>query len=49
MSMGTMRTTFTDLFDIEVPVLQAAIWPATSAQLGAAVTNAGAIGSNRRR
>lgn len=40
-----LRTPFTELFDIEVPVLQAAIWPATSPELVAAVTNAGAVGS----
>ncbi len=42
---GMLRTPFTELFDIEVPVLQAAIWPATSPELVAAVTNAGAIGT----
>ena len=40
-----IRTSFCDLFDIEVPVLQAAIWPATSPELIAAVADAGAIGS----
>jgi enoyl-[acyl-carrier protein] reductase II len=40
-----MRTGFTELFEIEIPVLQAAIWPATSPELVAAVGNAGAIGS----
>ncbi len=41
----TLRTAFTELFGIEVPLLQAAIWPATSPQLVAAVAEAGAIGS----
>jgi enoyl-[acyl-carrier protein] reductase II len=40
-----LRTRFCDLFDIEVPVLQAAIWPGTSAELVAAVSEAGALGS----
>ena len=40
-----LRTSFCELFDIEVPVLQAAIWPATSPELVAAVAEAGAIGS----
>jgi nitronate monooxygenase/enoyl-[acyl-carrier protein] reductase II len=39
------RTTFTELFEIEIPVLQAAIWPATSAELVAAVCESGALGS----
>lgn len=41
----SLRTPFTELFAIEIPVLQAAIWPATSAELIAAVGEAGAIGS----
>jgi enoyl-[acyl-carrier protein] reductase II len=40
-----LRTRFCDLFDLEVPVLQAPIWPATSPELVAAVTEAGALGS----
>ena len=40
-----MRTPFCDLFEIEAPILQAAIWPATSPELVAAVGEAGAIGS----
>ncbi len=40
-----LRTSFCELFDIDVPVLQAAIWPATSPELVAAVAEAGAIGS----
>jgi enoyl-[acyl-carrier protein] reductase II len=40
-----LRTPFCELFDIEAPVLQAAIWPATSAELVAAVCDAGGLGS----
>jgi enoyl-[acyl-carrier protein] reductase II len=40
-----LRTRFCELFDIEVPVLQAPIWPATSPELVAAVSDAGAIGT----
>jgi nitronate monooxygenase/enoyl-[acyl-carrier protein] reductase II len=40
-----LRTAFCELFEIEVPVLQAAIWPATAPELVAAVGEAGAIGS----
>ena len=40
-----MRTHFCDLLGIEYPVVQAAIWPATSAELVAAVSNAGGLGS----
>ena len=40
-----MRTPLCDLLDIEVPIIQAAIWPATSPELVAAVGAAGAIGS----
>src|SRR5919201_1029488 len=40
-----LRTRFCELFDIEAPILQAAIWPATSPELIAAVGEAGAIGS----
>ncbi|HEV2787210.1 MAG TPA: nitronate monooxygenase, partial [Solirubrobacteraceae bacterium] len=40
-----LRSAFTELLGIEVPILQAAIWPATSPQLVAAVGEAGAIGS----
>jgi enoyl-[acyl-carrier protein] reductase II len=39
------RTRFCALFDLEVPVLQAAIWPATAPELVAAVSEAGALGS----
>jgi enoyl-[acyl-carrier protein] reductase II len=40
-----IRTRFTELFEIEVPVVQAPIWPAASPGLVAAVGEAGAIGS----
>ena len=40
-----LRTRFCELFGIELPILQAAIWPATSPELVAAVGEAGAIGS----
>ena len=41
----SLRTPFTELFGIEIPVLQAPVWPAASADLVAAVGAAGAIGS----
>ena len=41
----SLRTGFCELFGIEIPILQAAIWPATSPELVAAVGEAGAIGS----
>ncbi len=40
-----LRTRFCELFGIDVPILQAAIWPATSPELVAAVSEAGAIGT----
>jgi nitronate monooxygenase/enoyl-[acyl-carrier protein] reductase II len=40
-----LRTPFCELFDIEAPVLQAAIWPATSPELVAAVSESGALGT----
>jgi enoyl-[acyl-carrier protein] reductase II len=40
-----LRTRFCELLDIEAPILQAAIWPATSPELVAAVSNAGAVGT----
>jgi enoyl-[acyl-carrier protein] reductase II len=40
-----LTTPFSELLGIEVPLLQAAIWPATSPELVAAVGEAGAIGS----
>jgi len=39
----SLRTPFTELFAIEIPVLQVAIWRATSAELIATVGEAGAI------
>jgi enoyl-[acyl-carrier protein] reductase II len=40
-----LRTRFTELFEIEVPIVQAPIWPAITPELVAAVGEAGAIGS----
>ncbi len=40
-----LRTPFCDLLGIEHPIVQAAIWPATSPELVAAVSNAGGLGS----
>jgi enoyl-[acyl-carrier protein] reductase II len=40
-----LRTRFCELFEIEAPVLQAAIWPATAPELVAAVSGAGGLGS----
>jgi enoyl-[acyl-carrier protein] reductase II len=40
-----LRTAFCELFEIESPVLQAPIWPATSPELVAAVSEAGGLGS----
>ena len=40
-----LRTPFCELFDLEAPILQAAIWPATSPELVAAVSDAGALGT----
>jgi enoyl-[acyl-carrier protein] reductase II len=40
-----LHTHFCGLFDLEVPVLQAAIWPATAPELVAAVSEAGGLGS----
>src|SRR5919112_32564 len=40
-----LRTRFCELFEIEAPVLQAPAWPATSPELVAAVSEAGALGS----
>jgi nitronate monooxygenase/enoyl-[acyl-carrier protein] reductase II len=40
-----LRTSFCELFDLDAPILQAAIWPATSPELVAAVSNAGALGT----
>jgi enoyl-[acyl-carrier protein] reductase II len=43
--LDVIRTSFSRLFDIDVPVLQAPIWPAAAPELVAAVGEAGAIGS----
>jgi enoyl-[acyl-carrier protein] reductase II len=40
-----LHTTLCDLFGIELPIIQAPIAPYTSAQLVAAVSNAGGLGS----
>lgn len=40
-----IRTPICDLFDIKVPIVQAGMGPFTSAELVAAVTNAGGLGS----
>jgi enoyl-[acyl-carrier protein] reductase II len=40
-----LRTPVCDILGIEVPVMQAAIWPATSPELVAAVSEAGGLGS----
>ncbi len=40
-----LRTPFCEEFGIEVPVMQAAIWPATSPELVAAICEAGGLGS----
>ena len=40
-----LRTPVCDLLGMEVPIMQAAIWPATSPRLVAAVSEAGGLGS----
>jgi enoyl-[acyl-carrier protein] reductase II len=40
-----LRTPVCDLLGIEVPIMQAAIWPATAPELVAAVSGAGGLGS----
>jgi enoyl-[acyl-carrier protein] reductase II len=40
-----LRTPVCDLLGMEVPIMQAAIWPATSPKLVAAVSEAGGLGS----
>jgi enoyl-[acyl-carrier protein] reductase II len=40
-----LRTRFCELFNIEAPILQAAIWPAAAPELVAAVSHAGGLGS----
>jgi NAD(P)H-dependent flavin oxidoreductase YrpB (nitropropane dioxygenase family) len=39
-----LRTRFCELFEIDVSILQAPIWPATSPELVAAVAEGGALG-----
>jgi NAD(P)H-dependent flavin oxidoreductase YrpB (nitropropane dioxygenase family) len=43
-----IKTRLCDLLGIDAPIIQAAIWPATSPALVAAVAEAGAIGSIER-
>jgi enoyl-[acyl-carrier protein] reductase II len=40
-----LRTPVCDLLDMKVPIMQAAIWPATAPKLVAAVSEAGGLGS----
>ena len=40
-----LRTPVCDVMGIEVPIMQAAIWPATAPELVAAVSEAGGLGS----
>jgi enoyl-[acyl-carrier protein] reductase II len=40
-----LRTRACDLLEIEIPIVQAAIWPATAPELVAAVSEAGGLGS----
>ncbi len=40
-----LRTPVCDVLGIEVPIMQAAIWPATAPELVAAVSEAGGLGS----
>ena len=40
-----LRMPVCDLLGIEVPIMQAAIWPATAPELVAAVSDAGGLGS----
>jgi nitronate monooxygenase/enoyl-[acyl-carrier protein] reductase II len=40
-----LRTRFCDLVDVEVPIVQAPVWPATAPELVASVCEAGALGS----
>jgi enoyl-[acyl-carrier protein] reductase II len=42
---AVLRTPVCDLLGMEVPIVQAAIWPATSPELVAAVSEAGGLGS----
>jgi enoyl-[acyl-carrier protein] reductase II len=43
--MIMLRSRFCELFEIRAPILQAAIWPATTPELVAAVSEAGGLGS----
>ena len=38
-----LHTRFCELFEIEAPILQAPIWPATTPELVAAVSEAGGL------
>ena len=40
-----LRTPVCEVLGIEVPIMQAAIWPATAPELVAAVSEVGALGS----
>ena len=40
-----LRTPLCELLGIEVPIMQAAVWPATSPELVAAVSEVGGLGS----
>src|ERR687890_2702588 len=42
---AVLRTPVCDVLGIKVPIMQAAIWPATSPELVAAVSEAGGLGS----
>jgi enoyl-[acyl-carrier protein] reductase II len=42
---AVLRTPVCDVLGIEVPIMQAAIWPATAPELVAAVSDAGGLGS----
>jgi nitronate monooxygenase len=43
-----LRTPVCDLLGIEVPIMQAAIWPATAPKLVEAVSEAGSLGRSWR-
>ena len=40
-----IKTPLCDLLEIDAPIIQAAIWPATSPELVAAVSEAGGLGA----
>src|SRR5918999_5106502 len=42
---AVLRTPVCDVLGVEVPIMQAAIWPATAPELVAAVSDAGGLGS----